>query len=161
MHLILDSHLAVTSFLSFQEWTLLHFSCWQQSHTHRRGFLCQSVKGKVSFSVVFLEVFDTEYTAVSSPSQLDVQSSCWHPLHIPSFWVPLVLPKKMPHLSAHAILFAHFGFSHLSLSLSLWKLLFAFCLVFLLYLFPFPPAYWPRISLNSLIWITPLSLETG
>lgn len=64
----------------------------------------------------------------------------------------------MPHLSSHAILLPHFGFSHLSLSgcsLFLWKLL-LFCTIS-----PSlsPSHYWPRIFLNSLIWTTPLSLE--
>lgn len=153
----------MTSFLSFQKRTLLHFSCWQQTLC-RRFLVCVSPrKAKFSSSLVF----DTGFAAVSSPSRPDTQSSGGHPLCIPSLLAPLGPLQKMPYLSSHAILLPHFGFSHLILSgcspFFRMKAFFSFCFVlqfsFLLYLFPFPPFhYWPRIFLNSLIWITPLCL---
>lgn len=155
----------MTSFLSFQERTLLHFSCWQQTLC-RRFLVCVSPrKAKFSSSLVF----DTGLAAVPSPSRPDTQSSGGHPLCTPSHLAPLGLSKKNAYFSSHAILLPHFGFSHLILSgcsgcrFFPYESFFSFCFVlqfsFLLYLFPFPPFhYWPRIFLNSLIWITPLCL---
>lgn len=102
----------MTSFLSFQERTLLHFSCWQQTLC-RRFLVCVSPrKAKFSSSLVF----DTGFAAVSSPSRPDTQSSGGHPLCIPSLLAPLGSLQKMPCLSSHAIVLPHFGFSHLILS---------------------------------------------
>lgn len=77
--------------------------------------------------------------------------------------------RKVPRPSSHAIPLPHFGFSLLILEWlqplfppsESFSPLFSFAVFpFLLRLFPFPPPfhYWPRIFLNSLIWITPLCL---
>lgn len=69
MQLMLVSHLAVTSFYLSKNG---HFSISLVDSNHSaEGFLCQSVKGKVS-SWWFLEVFDTEYAAVSSSSPFEI-----------------------------------------------------------------------------------------
>lgn len=131
----------MTSFLSFQERTLLHFSCWQQ--TLCRCFLVCVSPRKAKFSPSL--VVDTGFAAVSSPSRPDTQSSGGHPLCIPSLLAPLGSLQKMPCLSSHAILLLHFGFSHLILSgcspfLRMKAFLFLFCSFPFYYIsFPFPP----------------------
>lgn len=62
-----------------------------------------------------LEVFDTDYTAVLSPSQLHFHpSSCCHPLHKSLLNSLGTSPQKNPDLSSQAILFSYFlGFSNL------------------------------------------------
>lgn len=104
-----------------------------------------------------------------SPSRPDSQSSGGHPLCIPFF---LAFPKKQKtkvlRPSSHAILLPHFGFS---LLIPEWPqppfpvrelfFLVFFCSfpLFTTSLSLSPPFhYWPRIFLNSPIWITPLCL---
>lgn len=166
MHLIIVSHLAVTSFYLSKNG---HFSISLVDGNHSADVvLCQSLKGKVSSSVVSWGPSHRERCGVFS-------FTAWYLV----FWLTSLIHsfllssfgtfQKMPHLSSHAILPSHFGFSHLSLSdcsLFLWKLLFVLSFLLLLYLFFLslslsPYHYWPRIFLNSLIWLTPLSLETG
>ena len=92
-----------------------------------------------------LEVFDTGCSAVSpSPSPPDVQSSCGHPLYIPFFWVPLVLSKKMPHLSSR----------HPALSLWIFPLMPE-------WLQPFPmKAFVVVFTISLSLSLSPLSLLT-
>lgn len=110
---ISTSHLAVTSFLSVWERTLLHFSGWQQTLCREVGCFLFSVSvWQTKFPPLWLvKVFDTLLVGCCASSRPDIQSPCGHPLYIPFFCAPLVLSRKCL-IYPHAILLSHFGFSH-------------------------------------------------